>query len=247
MDVLLKPKTCIAWIPIGEEVLQPKMCIAWIPKGEEVLQPKYAPRFFPRRSIRKRYASIQGDSLRKPPKQEQTAKGRFAAPAALPQIQGARSLLLLSTGRVPDSCGAWQKAISFLPPREDALAAFMSASAVTPIARCLRIIVFLAGRQGAKSSSGRRFVATPSARRAWGIAWRRKRSADLAGAISPKRHCVVLSWHGCAFASTPCSAFRMCSNTSNSLVADEASVPYRISQITSAPMEFARFLSHSAR
>ena len=40
MDVLLKPKTCIAWIPIGEEVLQPKMCIAWIPRGIECLRPQ---------------------------------------------------------------------------------------------------------------------------------------------------------------------------------------------------------------
>ena len=47
MDVLLKPKTCIAWIPIGEEVLQPKMCIAWIPQGEEVLQPKICASILP--------------------------------------------------------------------------------------------------------------------------------------------------------------------------------------------------------
>ena len=47
MDILLKPKTCIAWIPIGEEVLQPKMCIAWIPKGEEVLQPKICASILP--------------------------------------------------------------------------------------------------------------------------------------------------------------------------------------------------------
>ena len=47
MDVLLKPKTCIAWIPIGEEVLQPKMCIAWIPRGEEVLQPKICASILP--------------------------------------------------------------------------------------------------------------------------------------------------------------------------------------------------------
>ena len=47
MDVLLKPKTCIAWIPIGEEVLQPKMCIAWIPRGEEVLHPKICASILP--------------------------------------------------------------------------------------------------------------------------------------------------------------------------------------------------------
>ena len=47
MDILLKPKTCIAWIPIGEEVLQSKMCIAWIPKGEEVLQPKICASILP--------------------------------------------------------------------------------------------------------------------------------------------------------------------------------------------------------
>ena len=47
MDVLLKPKPCIAWIPIGEEVLQPKMCIAWIPQGEEVLQPKICASILP--------------------------------------------------------------------------------------------------------------------------------------------------------------------------------------------------------
>ena len=40
MDILLKPQTCITWIPIGEEVLQPKMCIAWIPRGIECLRPQ---------------------------------------------------------------------------------------------------------------------------------------------------------------------------------------------------------------
>jgi len=47
MDILLKTQVCIAWIPIGEEVLRPKMCIAWIPKGEEVLQPKICASILP--------------------------------------------------------------------------------------------------------------------------------------------------------------------------------------------------------
>ena len=47
MDILLKTQVCIAWIPIGEEVLRPKMCIAWIPRGEEVLQPKICASILP--------------------------------------------------------------------------------------------------------------------------------------------------------------------------------------------------------
>ena len=40
MDVLLKPKTCIAWIPQGEEVLQPKICasILPVPKHRETVR-----------------------------------------------------------------------------------------------------------------------------------------------------------------------------------------------------------------
>ena len=183
-------------------------------------------------------------------KQDRTAKGRFVKLAPSLQIQSARSHPPPSTGRAPSSCGASRIVIQLPPPREDALAAFMFASTATPTARSRRTTASRAERQSVRLSRARWFVAIQSAHRGWGIARRRKRSADSAGEMSPKPPCAVLSWRECAFASTPCFAFLMCSNMSRHRMEEEtseATVPYHRSPTTSVPMASAPLPSHSAR